>query len=74
MEASMKAHPFASLFFGAFVGAAIIASSATPATAFTLSSTSVKAALSGENIDQVRWWHHRHCWWGRYHHRHCCHW
>jgi hypothetical protein len=70
----MKARSFASLSLGAFVAAALIASSATPATAFTLSTTSIKAAFSAENIDQAHWWHHRHCWWGRHHHRHCCYW
>jgi hypothetical protein len=75
MEASMKTRLFASLSFGALVSAAVIASSATPSSAFTLSTTSVKAALSTENIEQVHWWRHKRCWRGRYHHHwHCRYW
>jgi hypothetical protein len=67
-----KTRLFASLSLGALAAATLIALSATPSSAFTLSTTSVTPSFSAGNIDQV-WWHHHHCWWGRYHHRHC-HW
>jgi hypothetical protein len=60
----MKTRLIASLSLAALAGAAIIALSATPSSAFTLSATSA-APFSAAQIDKV-WWH-RHCWW---HHGH----
>jgi hypothetical protein len=53
------------LSIAALAGAAIIALSTTPSSAFTLSTTSAKSSAAAQ-VDKV-WWRHRHCWW---HHGH----
>ena len=71
-------------FAAALAGAAMLAISAAPASAFTLASPSLEAPVAGANIDKVwydRWgrWHPGPRWgymgpgpgWGYYHHRHC---
>jgi hypothetical protein len=70
-------------FAAALAGAAMLAISSAPASAFTLASPSLEAPVAGANIDKV-WWDHWHHWhgggpgwgpgpgpgWG-WHHRHC---
>ena len=54
----------------AATGVAMMALTAAPASAFTLSSPSLAPAVTHADIDQVWWrhrWHHRHCWRGRWH-------
>jgi hypothetical protein len=63
---------FASLSLGALVGAALVALSVTPSSAFTLSTPSAKAPFSAAQIDKV--WYHRQCWVGYYGHVHCRYW
>jgi hypothetical protein len=58
----------------ALAGAAMLAISATSASAFTLQSPSLQAPVASANIDQVHWWRHRHCWRGRWGHLHCRYW
>ena len=73
-------------FAAALAGAAMLAISSAPASAFTLASPSLEAPVAGANVDRVWWdrwgnWHpgprwgwgppHRHCWRGRYGHLHC---
>jgi len=56
----------------ALAGAAMLAISASSASAFTLSSPSLEQPMAASNIDHVWWrWHHRHCWRGRWGHLHC---
>lgn len=63
----------------ALAGAAMLAISATSASAFTLTSPSLEAPVASSNIEHV-WWHHhhhhhhRHCWRGRWGHLHCRWW
>lgn len=58
----------------AAAGLAMMALTAAPASAFTLSSPSLAPAVASANIDHV-WWHrhywHRHCWRGWRGHLHC---
>ena len=73
-------------FAAALAGAAMLAISSAPASAFTLASPSLEAPVAHANVDRVWWdrwgrwhpgprwgwgYHHRHCWRGRYGHRHC---
>jgi len=60
-------------FAAALAGAAMLAISSAPASAFTLTSPSLEAPVAGANIDKV-WWRHRHCWRGRWGHLHCRYW
>jgi photosystem II stability/assembly factor-like uncharacterized protein len=57
----------------ALAGVAMLAISASSASAFTLSSPSLEQPMAASNIDHVWWHHHRHCWVGRWGHLHC-HW
>jgi hypothetical protein len=66
-------------------GVAMLAMSASSASAFTLSSPSLEQPMASSHIDQVYWrhgwgwhrgWHrgwgwHRHCWRGYYGRLHC---
>jgi Spy/CpxP family protein refolding chaperone len=54
----------------AVAGAAMLAISATSASAFTLSSPSLAPPAASANVQHV-WYHHRHCWRGRWGHLHC---
>lgn len=72
----------------ALAGAAMLAISASSASAFTLSSPSLEQPMAASHIDQVCWqqghpgpcwgggygWHHRHCWRGPWGHVHCRWW
>jgi hypothetical protein len=66
-------------FAAALAGAAMLAISSAPASAFTLSSPSLNAPVAGGNVDKVWWdrwgrWHPGPRWgWGPgwYPHRHC---
>ncbi len=71
-------------FAAALAGAAMLAISSAPASAFTLASPSLEAPVAGANVDRVWWdrwgrwhpgprwgWGHRHCWRGRWGHLHC---
>jgi hypothetical protein len=75
-------------FVAALAGAAMLAISSAPASAFTLTSPSLAPPVAGANVDQV-WWdrwgrwhpgprwgwgHHRHCWVGPHGHWHCRYW
>ena len=56
-------------FAAAVAGAAMLAISSAPASAFTLSSPSLQAPVAGANIDKVWWdrwgrWHPNHPYWG----------
>jgi hypothetical protein len=53
-------------------GAAMLALSLTPASAFTLSGPSLEQPVVSAQIDKV-WWRHgwRHCWINRWGHRVC---
>lgn len=66
----------------AVAGAAMLALSATSASAFTLSSPSLAPPVASTNVEHVWWdrwghWHPnhpyymRHCWRGRWGHLHC---
>lgn len=62
----------------ATAGLAMMALTAAPASAFTLSSPSLAPAVASANIDHVYWrhrWHrhywHRDCWRGPRGHLHC---
>ena len=69
-------------FAAALAGAAMLAISSAPASAFTLASPSLEAPVASANVDRVWWdrwgrWHPGPRWgyggpgpWG-YHHRHC---
>lgn len=72
----------------ALAGVAMLAISASSASAFTLSSPSLEQPMASSSIDHVWWdrwgrwhpnwgpgwgWHHRHCWRGPWGHLHC-HW
>jgi hypothetical protein len=50
----------------AAAGAAMLAISAAPASAFTLSAPSLEPQISGSNIEQA-WWHHGWGWHGGWH-------
>jgi hypothetical protein len=65
----MKTRLVTHLSLAALAGAAIIALSATPSSAFTLSATAA-TPFSAAHVDKVWWRHHRHCWW-HHGHRHC---
>ena len=66
-------------FAAALAGAAMLAISSAPASAFTLASPSLEAPVAGANVDKVWWdrwgrWHPNHPYWGPgwgYHHHHC---
>jgi len=56
-------------FAAALAGAAMLAISSAPASAFTLASPSLQAPVAGANIDKVWWdrwgrWHPNHPYWG----------
>ncbi|HEY1944858.1 MAG TPA: hypothetical protein VGH40_22310 [Roseiarcus sp.] len=60
----------------AVAGAAMLAISATSASAFTLSSPSLEQSMASSQIDHVWWdrwgrWHPNHPFWGWGPHRHC---
>ncbi len=61
----------------ALAGAAMLAISASSASAFTLSSPSLEQPMASSYIEHV-WWHHHHhhhhCWRGRWGHWHCHRW
>jgi hypothetical protein len=57
----------------ALAGVAMLAISASSASAFTLSWPSLEQPMASSHIDHV-WWHHRHCWRGRWGHLHCNWW
>jgi hypothetical protein len=54
----------------ALTGAMMLTFSMAPASAFTLASPSLEQSYASGQIDKV-WWHHRHCWRGRWGHLHC---
>jgi hypothetical protein len=67
-------------FAAALAGAAMLAISSAPASAFTLASPSLEAPVAGANVDKVWWdrwgrWHPNHPYWGPgwgwHPHRHC---
>jgi hypothetical protein len=67
-------------FAAALTGAAMLAISSAPASAFTLASPSLEAPVAGANVDKVWWdrwgrWHPNHPYWGPgwgwHPHRHC---
>ena len=71
-------------FVAAVAGAAMVAISSVPASAFTLASPSLEAPVAGANVDKVWWdrwgnWHPGPRWgyggpgpgWGYAHHRNC---
>jgi len=71
-------------FAAALAGAAMLAISSAPASAFTLGSPSLEAPVAGANVDRVWWdrwgrWHPGPRWgyggpgpgWGYHHHRNC---
>jgi hypothetical protein len=67
-------------FVAAVAGAAMVAISSVPASAFTLASPSLEAPVAGANVDKVWWdrwgrWHPNHPYWGPgwgwHPHRHC---
>jgi hypothetical protein len=69
-------------FAAALAGAAMLAMSSAPASAFTLSSPSLQAPVAGGDVDKVWWdqwghWHPNHPYWGPgpgwgwHPHRHC---
>ena len=65
----------------AAAGLGMMALTAAPASAFTLSSPSLAPAVAASNVDQVYWrhrWHrhywHRDCWRGPRGHLHCRAW
>jgi hypothetical protein len=62
---------FTNATVGAVLGAAMLALSIAPASAFTLSAPSFGPSFSAGQIDKV-WWH-RHCWRGRWR-WHCRRW
>jgi len=67
-------------------GAAMLAISSAPASAFTLAAPSLAPPVAAAGVDQVWWdrwgrwhpghpgWGHRHCWRGRWGHLHCRYW
>jgi hypothetical protein len=72
-------------FAAVLAGAAMLATSSAPASAFTLTSPSLAPPVASANVDQV-WWdrwgrwhpgprwgwgHRRHCWVGPHGHWHC---
>jgi hypothetical protein len=73
----------------AAAGAAMLAISSAPASAFTLASPSLESPVAGADVDKV-WWdrwghwrpgpgwrrhhHHRRCWVGRWGYWHCRYW
>ena len=61
-------------FVAAVAGAAMVAISSVPASAFTLSSPSLEAPVAGANVDKVYYYHHyRHYHYGYYPYRHYHH-
>lgn len=55
----------------ALAGAAMLAFSMAPASAFTLASPSLEQSYASAHIEKVWWRHHRHCWRNRWGHLRC---
>jgi hypothetical protein len=69
-ENNVLARKLVSCSLAALAGAAMLTFSMAPASAFTLASPSLEQSYASGQIEKV-WWHHRHCWRGRWGHLHC---